>query len=189
MKSALNDFHLYYNTCLRSCNIFDKPQGDTDPAIETVKRGNNKEELLLGRGVEEEKQLKHFKDQQRARKPLPILGGGSFKLFIKCSATGNQKHADIVSYTLRFVDLKTKNGIHCFRYDKDLGVPRGRPDWDEELEDAPSHPAHHLHINFVKPKEGQYEPDNDLRLPTGDVDPVMILRSVDYWYSRVLGLY
>lgn len=183
MTPALNEFYVRYQDCLARCRIFDT---DTKPAVQIIKNRDRKE-LWLARGLEEGRSLEKFRQDQRlAREPLPILGGGFFNFFITCREAGEQ--ADIPSYTLRFLDLKTTNGIHSFRYDKDLGVPRGQPDWDADLKDAPSHPGHHLHINFTKPENGQYEPDNDLRLPTGPVDPLMVLLSVDHWYSRLLGL-
>jgi len=90
-------------------------------------------------------------------------------------------HPDpIEKYSFRFIGLtKSKNGIHSLRFDKDLNTPRGCSDWDDDIEDAPSHPAYHLHINF--------EEDNHMRLPTGVVDPLMIIASINYWYLQLLS--
>ena len=96
---------------------------------------------------------------------------------------------EFTEYGLRFINLaKSINGVVSLRYDKAYGAACRADDWDDEMGDAPSHPVHHLHVNFAVPSENPFQQDNDLRLPTGFVDPIVILRSIDCWYRRKLGI-
>jgi|GEM_PF-3252052 hypothetical protein len=178
MNPEINSFIIKFENVLNKCRIF-IPSGNIRPAVQPArsKKSKGEEIVYIGRGLDE-KEIESFKDKELASDPLLIEKGGEFKFLIKIIAS--QPNPPIIEkYSFRFIGLtKSKNGIHSLRFDKDLSAPRGRSDWDDDMQDAPSHPVHHLHINF--------EEDNQMRLPTGFINPIMIISSIDYWYGQLL---
>ncbi|OQX95955.1 hypothetical protein B6I21_02730 [candidate division KSB1 bacterium 4572_119] len=175
MSPEINSFITRFANGLNRCGIFDSP-GNIRFAVQQAKTKKNRKIVFIGRGLDE-REIEVFQYKKRARDPLLIKAGGEFKFLI--NMVDSQSYP-IEKYSFRFVGLrKSINGIHSLRFDKDLNTPRSRNDWDDQMQDAPSHPAHHLHINF--------EEDNHMRLPTGVVDPLMIIASIDCWYLKVLS--
>ena len=177
MNPAINSCITIFKNGLDSCVIFDPP-GHTQFAVQLGSTNKGEQFAHIGRGLDERevKKLK-FNDKKLARDPLYIKRGGEFKFFIRLNASQSPL---IEKYSFRFIGLrKSKNGVHSLRFDKDLNAPRDCDDWDQKTQDAPSHPAHHLHINF--------EDDNDMRLPTGAIDPLMMIASIDHWYRNILS--
>jgi len=178
MNPGINDFIKKFEHALNRCQIFIS-SGNIHFAVQQAKskKDKDKEIFYIGRGLDEN-EIKNFQDKKLASDPLLIEKGGEFKFLIKIIAS-QPNPPTIEKYSFRFIGLtKSKNGIHSLRFDKDLSVPRRRSDWDDDMKDAPSHPVHHLHINF--------EDDNQMRLPTGDIKPLMIIASIDYWYGQLL---
>lgn len=177
MNPDINRCITIFNNWLNRCAIFDPP-GNIQFAVQAGPTRKGEPIAHIGRGLDERevKKLK-FNDKKLASDPLYIKRGGEFKFFIRLNASQSPM---MEKYSFRFIGLrKSKNGVHSLRFDKDLNRPRGRNGWDGDFEDdAPSHPIHHLHINF--------EDDNDMRLPTGAIDPLMIIASIDYWYRNIL---
>ncbi len=185
MSPDINSFIIQFENVLDRCAIFESSD-NIHVAVQRVSTKGNGEIVYIGRGLDE-REIEIFRDNKRkAREPLHIRRGGEFKFIIKM----NTSHADLLEkYSFRFLDLRrTINGVRSLRFDKDLNTPRGRNDWDDDMKDAPSHPAHHLHVNF--------DEDNHMRLPIGlpkkcvstaKAYPLMIIASIDYWYRNVLS--
>lgn len=189
MNPQINTFIVKYQNSLAKCQIFDCLGKDLCPAVRrVVPSGRKKQEMVIIERGMDERYLKYFNDQkQLAQKPLPIHKGGLFSFIIKLRI-GSDGNLEYPSYSFRFTNLtKSVNGVHSFRFDKDVNIPRGCSDWDENMADAPSHPCHHLHVNFSPLKNSEdYTPDNTLRLPTGPINPLIILPSIDHWYWQRL---
>ena len=174
MNPGINDFIKKFENALNRCQIFIS-SGNIRSAVQQIKPKKDKEIFYIGRGLDEN-EIKIFQDKKLASDPLLIKEGGEFKFFIRMNTSDLNLFE---KYSFRFIGLtKSKNGIHSLRFDKDLNTLRGCSDWDDDMQDAPSHPVHHLHINF--------EDDNQMRLPTGDIKPLMIIASIDYWYGQLL---
>jgi hypothetical protein len=177
MSPEINSFIIKFENALNKCRIF-IPSDIIRSAVQQARSKKGEEIVYIGRGLDEN-EIKIFQnDQYLASDPLLIEKGGEFKFLIKIIAT---QEAPLIfeKYSLRFIGLtKSKNSIHSLRFDKDLNTPRRCDDWDDDMEDAPSHPTHHLHINFEK--------DNQMRLPTGEINPLMIISSIDCWYGQLL---
>jgi len=174
MNPEINSFIIKFENALNKCRIF-IPSGNIRSAVQQIKPKKDKEIFCIGRGLDEN-EIKIFQDKKLASDPLLIKEGGEFKFFIRMNTSDLNLFE---KYSFRFIGLtKSKNGIHSLRFDKDLNTLRGCSDWDDDMQDAPSHPVHHLHINF--------EDDNQMRLPTGDIKPLMIIASIDYWYGQLL---
>lgn len=173
MSPEINSFITKFENALNRCQIFISSGSSIRSAVQQVRSSKKKEIVYIGRGLDES-EVKWFQDKSLASEPLLIKKGGEFKFLIKMIGS----HPDpLENYSFRFIGLtKSKNGIHSLRFDKDLNTPRGRLDWNDDINDAPSHPAHHLHINF--------EEDNQMRLPTGAIDPLILIGSIDYWYRQ-----
>jgi len=108
--------------------------------------------------------------------PIPLAGGGLLEIFVRIRALPDKK-ARIISYRIGMIELpKNPNDLLAFRYDRSEGKPGGRG-WDDDLNDNPEHPWGHLHVNYTAPGA------NELRLPTGDLCPVVLIRSMMYWYT------
>lgn len=177
MSPYINKFVVRFDNALNRCAIFDSP-GNIQFAVQLGSTKNGEKIAHIGRGLDEREVEKlKFKDKTLARDPLFIVRGGEFKFFIRLNASQSPL---IEKYSFRFIGLRrSKNGVHSLRFDRDLNTPTRHDDWDQQMQDAPSHPAHHLHVNF--------EEDNNMRLPTGIVDPLMIIASINYWYLQILS--
>jgi hypothetical protein len=115
-----------------------------------------------------------FEDDPAAHSAFRLAGGGHLDLFLRIRE--NAGLAEVASYRIAVRQLPTNdNRITSLRYDKSQGQPKR--DWDEGLGENPQHPWRHLHLNF-----DASHPANDLRLPTGEVDPIIVLVSFDHWY-------
>lgn len=174
MSPEINSFIIKFENALNKCRIFTS-SGNIRSAVQQAMSKKGKEIVHIGRGLEE-REIESFQDKKIASEPLLIKNGGQFKFYIKMVSSSPDL---LENYSFRFTGLKkSKNGIHSLRFDKNLNTPRACNDWDEDMQDAPSHPAHHLHINF--------EEDNQMRLYTGATNPLMIIASIDYWYLQLL---
>jgi hypothetical protein len=117
-----------------------------------------------------------FESQPDAQRSFDLARGGQLDVFLKVRRS-RKGVAEVASYRIAIRGLPTPNENHVssLRYDKSQGQPRRG--WDDELGDNPQHPWRHLHLNFDASQAA-----NVLRLPTGEVDPIVILASFDYWY-------
>ncbi|MFH1919682.1 MAG: hypothetical protein ABIP48_07365 [Planctomycetota bacterium] len=115
--------------------------------------------------------------------PLELTHGGSMSLHVRVREIQTQRSraVEVVTYRLALVGIPDNpNNIQSLRFDKPEGLPRGRG-WDEELGDNPEHPHAHVHFNFFPPG------DNDCRMPTASVCPILLLSAFDYWYYTTFG--
>jgi len=115
-----------------------------------------------------------------AGQPLTLVNGGILRFRAQIREV-NEKYStrvDVEDYRLCVEKLDAEdnpNRMECFRYDRPARAPRG-PGWDHDLDDNPQHPHGHLHINFLAAGA------NDLRMPTGTVCPILLIKAFDYWY-------
>ena len=117
-----------------------------------------------------------FGNSPVAHKSFALAKGGDLDLFLRVRKNGEGR-AEVASYRIAVHRLPSNgNNLVCLRFDKSQGQPR-RDGWDEVLGDNPQHPWGHLHLNFDASQAA-----NDLRLPTGEVDPIILLASFDHWY-------
>ncbi len=169
--------------------MFVKAGGAASPATRVIDDAH-RPAILLARGLEGVG-LAEFEDQEVAAAPIPIYDGGKFSFYMRYCVSA-QNEPEMVSFGIRFMNLcKSVNGVDSIRYDKNVGAAKGMPDFDEDIlpiGDAPSHPVCHVHVNYAVPNHINIQADNDLRLPAGDVDPILVVRSVDHWYCRRLGI-
>ena len=134
---------------------------------------------LVVRGFEVPQSL--FGADPLAAKPFGLVRGGALRFRVQIREE-RAKHAttgvEVVEYRFH-VDGLDKDGnpnqVECFRYDRPAGQRRGLG-WDADLDDNPEHPHGHLHINFLVPDA------NELRMPTGVVCPILLIKAFDYWY-------
>ena len=119
-----------------------------------------------------------FENEPTAHTAFQLRGGGQLDLFLRIRKNGDGL-AEVASYRIvvRQLPPTNDNSITSLRYDKSQGQPRR--DWDDELNDNPQHPWRHLHLNFDASQAA-----NELRLPTGEVDPIILLASFDHWYCN-----
>ena len=111
-----------------------------------------------------------------ARHPLEFIEGGRLELYVRVRSLGADT-LEIVSYRITLFDLPDNvNGVKTLRFDRPEGKP-GREGWDNDLNDNPQHPWSHLHVNF-------HDRGNEFRMPTADVNPLLVIRSIDHWYYR-----
>ena len=107
--------------------------------------------------------------------PFELVHGGKIE-FYACVSPAAGNGLVIEHYRIVMMDLPDNaNGISSLRYDWDLR-PDSRQNCDAELGDEPGHPQGHIHVNFL------YPGDNDCRMPTGCVCPILLLCSLNYWY-------
>ena len=110
--------------------------------------------------------------------PFELIEGGCVKVEVRVREVRRNglRVAEVASYQLTFLEIpENRNNIQCLRYDQPAGQPRGAG-WDEDLQDNPCHPRAHLHVNFLPPG------DNNCRMPTGPICPILLLRAFDHWY-------
>jgi len=118
-----------------------------------------------------------FVNDPTAQTAFQLTKGGHLNLSLRLR-TKSDGLAEVASYRIAVRQLPTNvNAIESLRYDKSEGQPRR--DWDDQLNDNPQHPWRHLHLNFDASQAA-----NDLRLPTGEVDPILLLVSFDNWYCN-----
>lgn len=129
------------------------------------------------RGLDARGQL--FGDDQVVSHPFMLVFGGRMSLHVRVrdkAPRNRQPTVEVVSYRLSLVEIPDNpNGIQSLRFDKPEGQPQGAG-WDEDLQDNPQHPHAHVHFNFLPPG------DNDCRLPTASVCPLLLLSAFDHWY-------
>jgi hypothetical protein len=122
-----------------------------------------------------------FANDPTAQTAFHLTSGGHLDLFVRIREDG-ARLAEIVSYRIAVRQLPANdNSIASLRYDKSEGQPRR--DWDDQVNDNPQHPWRHLHLNFDASQAA-----NDLRLPTGEMDPILFLVSFDHWYCNTYGV-
>ena len=138
---------------------------------------------FIQRGGLMDKDTTLFKDQkasQKASQAMALCENGQIEFRLCFRERAKTREIEIVNYRLSFLNLPDNpNNIQSLRYDYSTGQQRG-PGWDDELGDNPEHPQAHLHINFT----GNDRTANNLRMPTGQVGPILILRAFDYWYGE-----
>jgi hypothetical protein len=132
----------------------------------------------VGRGFEFPKPL--FADDPLVGQPLTLVSGGilRFRAQIREVKEKYSLRVEVEEYRMCVEELDTEgnpNRMECFRYDRPAKPPQGHG-WDDDLDDNPQHPHGHLHINFASTGA------NDLRMPTGLVCPILLIKAFDYWY-------
>lgn len=111
----------------------------------------------------------------KANQPL-LLGENGLIDFSVLIRERPKNTIEIVYYRICFMNLpENNNKINELRYDYSQGQQRGEG-WDDELNDNPQHPQAHIHINFCS--------NNDCRMPTQAVCPILVLRAFDHWYYK-----
>ncbi|MCY2992408.1 MAG: hypothetical protein NTY19_31690 [Planctomycetota bacterium] len=117
-----------------------------------------------------------------AHAPFELAKGGRLDLFLRLR-TNDKGLAEIATYRLAVRQIPPNiNNIVSLRLDKKEGQPRG-DGWDPKLGDNPQHPWAHLHLNFDKSDRA-----NELRIPTGEVEPIVLLMSFDHWYCNTFDV-
>lgn len=148
-----------------------------------------KTEWVIQRDADKDKKgTTLFENNPAASRPMVLREGGQIEFYLRLrqlrqpNNLSKVEKVEIVHYRLTFLDLpKNPNNISSLRYDYSTSQKRGR-DWDDDLGDNPGHPQAHVHINFKF--TGSDGTANDLRMPTGQVCPILILRAFDYWYCE-----
>ena len=132
------------------------------------------------RGVTSGRGAAILHDDPVAAKPITMNGGGEVSIYVRvCQKRNNGM--DLVAYRITVRGLRENvNGVSSFRYDRSEGRPP-QDGWDEGLGDNPAHPWAHMHLNF-----DASETANGLRLPTGVVCPVVLLRALGYWHDSLI---
>ena len=134
---------------------------------------------VVTRGFDAPEEL--FGDDPAVGSPFELAYGGQMSLQVRVRETRRRSSSsvEVVAYRMSLVDIPdNRNSIQSLRFDKPDGQPRGAG-WDEELQDNPQHPHAHVHFNFLK--------ENDCRLPTASVCPLLLLSAFDYWYYTTFG--
>jgi hypothetical protein len=162
---------------LSECSVIE--QGQRDAAI---KRNEDGTIWLVGRGEKVDGSVFVGADPEFGD-PYPLKADGYLHLFVKVE--GEQMRvppARITEYRFTLLSLKhNENGIESVRCDGDgRPNPRQGDGWDHDLADNPFHARFHVHINFHRPW-----PANEMRLPVGFVNPIMIIKFFDDWYSNL----
>jgi len=154
--------------CISSCSAID----NADRRVATRNVASS-ELWIVGRGVNRAG-LPVFGEDPASSKSMQLVSGGELELFIYI----REKHAghEVVSYRIAITSLPPNpNDIQSFRYDRSEGRPTN-DGWDEEIQDNPKHPWAHMHINFTADNA------NACRMPTGNIEPLLLLRTFDHWY-------
>jgi hypothetical protein len=129
---------------------------------------------VVTRGFDAPEEL--FADDPAVGSPFELAYGGQLSLRVRVRER-RRRHSslvEVVAYQLSLVDIPSdRNSIRSLRFDKPDGQPRGAG-WDDELQDNPRHPHAHVHFNFLD--------DNDCRLPTASICPLLLFTAFDYWY-------
>ena len=129
---------------------------------------------IVTRGFDAPEEL--FGDDPAVVSPFELAYGGKMSLQVRIRETRRRglSSVEVAAYRLSLVDMPDNpNSIRSLRFDKADGQRRGAG-WDEKLEDNPQHPHAHVHFNFLD--------DNDCRLPTASICPLLLLTAFDYWY-------
>lgn len=131
---------------------------------------------VIVRGFDAAEQL--FGDDPTVSVPFRLVFGGRLSLHVRVREMPTRRTQrpaiEVAAYRFSLLDVPNNpNSVRSLRFDKPDGQPRGTG-WDEELQDNPEHPHAHVHLNFLD--------DNDCRLPTASVCPLLLLSALDYWY-------
>jgi hypothetical protein len=145
-----------------------------DRATVPAKFDTNRSTWVVTRGFDGPEEL--FGDDPAVVTPFKLTCGGQMSLKVRVRERRHRPPAtvEVVDYRLRLIGIPDNpNSIRSLRFDKREGQHRGAG-WDDELQDNPQHPHAHVHFNFLD--------DNDCRLPTASICPLLLLTAFDYWY-------
>ena len=155
--------------CVSRCETF-----DPEDRVVATRHDQTRRVWIIGRGLNHD-QGSLFSGNPIAQRPIKLISGGTVALYI--SIRERKSQAEIVSYRLAITNLPNNpNDIRSLRYDRSEGHPSGIG-WDDDLNDNPHHPWAHLHVNFTNTQDA-----NGLRLPTGNLHPILLMRAFDHWY-------
>ena len=171
---TLNEYIQQVKMCIAQCGVMDPAEREI-----SHRRDETGAVWLIGRGNEID-QSGLFDAGAQPVHPFPLTKGGRIHLYIRIRSAGttNQPSTRIANYRLRFLDIQdNENEIRSIRYDGDEGLPKSEG-WDEDLQDNPHHPRFHAHVGFHNSPEA-----NNLRLPTGFVNPILVIKAFDHWYE------
>lgn len=167
--TAAKRFVQMFSACVSTCATL-----DPEDRVVATRHDISRRVWIIGRGLNHDRSSL-FLDDPSARRPIQLIRGGEVTLYVSIRETGNQ--AVIASYRFGIINLPdNSNDIKSLRYDRSEGHPSGIG-WVDELDDNPHHPWGHLHVNFASSQDA-----NDLRLPTGNLNPILLLRAFDHWY-------
>jgi hypothetical protein len=144
-----------------------------------VRFDSSRSTWVVTRGYDAPEEL--FGDDPAVGRPFELTYGGQMSLQVRVREGLKRRSStvEVVAYRLSLVGIPDNpNSIRSLRFDKPDGQPRGAG-WDEALQDNPQHPHAHVHFNFLD--------ENDCRLPTASVCPLLLLSAFDYWYYTTFG--
>lgn len=166
-RNFLNSMNLY----IKSCRMF-----DSIDSLDLAYRNVTDTRCVIARGQINIPDI--LRDDPRATQPIPILGGGKFRILMQY----NQKKEVAVmrkfSICYECLELLHKIcGIDSLRYDYDFGMAKSNI--DENFYDNPEHPIGHTHLNYISHQDDRF------RFPTASLDPRFILVAVSKQYERL----
>jgi hypothetical protein len=177
-RYSVNDYIHLLQTKIEGCASIEE-----DDRVLPYTYDKTRDQWFLQRGGPMDQETNLFKNQkasQKASQAMTLCENGQIEFRLWLRERDKTRELEIVNYRLAFLNLPDNpNKIQSFRYDYSTGQKRG-PGWDDDLGDNPEHPQAHVHINFT----GDDRTANNLRMPTGQVDPILILRAFDYWYGE-----